>query len=643
MSDAALPASPRWRIVLLVIALIVLLAIVCIYSRLWWADVLSGTAVDGAMAAIWLASATLLGRIFVRRLKVERFFGLCTSAGIGLGLFSLIILGLGLLGALNRITAALLLIMSAAAGLLDLFLSPRTESLRAEHDNWQWLWLIAIPFAALAIVGTNIMPAVLWKPIDPHPYDVMSYHLQVPREWYELGRIAPLKHNVYSFFPFAAEMNYLLAMHLHGGPWAGMYLAQLMSFTYMALAVITIASAMPDSRSGMIAALAMLAVPWTTMLGSIAYNESALLFYESLAAAWFLRALRLRTNVIRDMAIAGLMAGLAAGVKYTAAPLVLVAFPLAAIGAAMFRAEKNLFKRALIGSVVAVIAGMLSFSPWLIRNTIWTGNPVFPLAMRQLGRAHFTPEQVERFEQAHRAPENQRSAAGRLGAFWREILTDWRFGWLLIPLALVGAVLNYHRTEAIFLSIVAILIILFWLTLTHLMGRFFVPAIPILAMLVGFLAINRRETYAAAAVIIMAIAGFVGLHIAFTRSVEASQAYAGLFRLRDFSELTPTQLADIEKTGGKLALIGDAQAFYRPLPMSRLEYRSIFDVVVPPGKNIVDAWLGRDLDELRRDHYILLNPGELNRLSSTYYGIPPVPPQWQRRADQTIILPPLNK
>ena len=44
--------------------------------------------------------------------------------------------------------------------------------------------------------------------------------------------------------------------------------------------------------------------------------------------------------------------------------------------------------------------------------------------------------------------------------------------------------------------------------------------------------------------------------------------------------------------------------------------------------------LGRDLDELRRDHYILLNPGELNRLSSTYYGIPPVPPQWAHSPSQ---------
>jgi len=248
-----------------------------------------------------------------------------------------------------------------------------------------------------------------------------------------------------------------------------------------------------------------------------------------------------------------------------------------------------------------------------------------------------------RAARAHRALENQKSISARLRAFSHEILIDWRFGWLLVPLGAISAILNVRRSEIMFLFIATLLIIFFWLTLTHLMGRFFVPAIPLLAMLVGFLGIDRPSSIITAATIaVMAIISFIGLHIAFNQSVNDSHAYQGLVRLRDFTELWPAQLADIEKTGGKLALIGDAQAFYRPLPMSRLEYRSIFDVVVPPEKNIVDAWLGRDLEELRKDHFILLNPGELNRLSSTYYGIPPVPPQWQRQADQTIILPPLK-
>ena len=77
-------------------------------------------------------------------------------------------------------------------------------------------------------------------------------------------------------------------------------------------------------------------------------------------------------------------------------------------------------------------------SPWPIRNMVWAGNPVFPLAMRTLGKAHFTDDQVERFERAHRAVPSQASVGARLAAGVEEILADWRFGWLLIPLGVVG-------------------------------------------------------------------------------------------------------------------------------------------------------------------------------------------------------------
>src|SRR5204863_10181199 len=98
--------------------------------------------------------------------------------------------------------------------------------------------------------------------------------------------------------------------------------------------------------------------------------------------------------------------------------------------------------------------------------TIWAGNPVFPLAMRQLGHAHFTPEQVERFERAHRAPENEKSVPSRLKAFSQEILIDWRFGWLLIPFSAVAGMVGIRRPEVVFLTISSLLIAGFWVGLT---------------------------------------------------------------------------------------------------------------------------------------------------------------------------------
>src|SRR5213078_1298611 len=91
----------------------------------------------------------------------------------------------------------------------------------------------------LSIVAALVPPGVMWGD-EPHGYDVVEYHLQLPREWYELHRIVPLHHNVFSYFPLATEMHYLLAMQFRHTPWAGMYVAQLMHVAMSALAVVAV-------------------------------------------------------------------------------------------------------------------------------------------------------------------------------------------------------------------------------------------------------------------------------------------------------------------------------------------------------------------------------------------------------------------
>ena len=79
-------------------------------------------------------------------------------------------------------------------------------------------------------VGGFVIPArsvVLMSPYVVH---------RDPRWWpnpeaFDPDRFEPEKVKArprFSYFPFGVEMHYLLAMHLAGGPWRGMYLAQLM-------------------------------------------------------------------------------------------------------------------------------------------------------------------------------------------------------------------------------------------------------------------------------------------------------------------------------------------------------------------------------------------------------------------------------
>src|SRR5439155_1557247 len=202
----------------------------------------------------------------------------------------------------------------------------------------------ASPFPAEG--GALVPPGILWGD-EPHGYDVLEYHLQLPREWYELHRIVPLHHNVFSYFPTAMEMHYLLAMQLRHGPWAGAYLAQLMHVSVCALSVLAVYAAartFAEKPPAILAAIAMANVPWVWLLAPVGYNEGALILFTTLALAWlFCRgdacvaggaaANSSTLRVDRDAGIAptrrnhwllaGVMAGFACGVKLTAVPQVL--------------------------------------------------------------------------------------------------------------------------------------------------------------------------------------------------------------------------------------------------------------------------------------------------------------------------------
>ena len=73
------------------------------------------------------------------------------------------------------------------------------------------LWLVAAPFVSLALLAASDAPGFIWQE-EGFGYDVLEYHLQVPKEYLQEGRIQYLPHNVYANFPANVEMLYLLAM-----------------------------------------------------------------------------------------------------------------------------------------------------------------------------------------------------------------------------------------------------------------------------------------------------------------------------------------------------------------------------------------------------------------------------------------------
>ncbi len=647
-------------------AAVATVVVACVVTAVWLCGANTSLMVpvaclDGGKAALWVGGAAALGAVVMRacRVRADGALAVATAGGLGLGLFSLIGLGLGLLGWLNRPVA--LAFPTVGYVLLGADLVRRGVAREwggAAVRRWlrrpaggAFVWAIPAVSLTISVVAASLMPGSLWKPLDPHPYDVTSYHLQVPREWYEAGRIVPLAHNMFSYFPMNVEVQYLLLDHAAGGPrgpWDAMYAAQFVSVGYTLLMLLAVAGGVGGGRAtsapsgrplnglgGPVAAAVASAVPWVVMLAGVAYVEAGLVLYTALAVGWAMRAIAAGESpaFVRPLVVAGVMAGLACGVKITAVPMLLLAVPVAVV----FAVGRSVPGRRLaVGCGAFVVAGSVVLSPWLIRNVAWAGNPVWPVGMSVLGRGHFTPEQAERFLVAHSPTAAERPVAARVGVLWRDVLADWEFGYVLLPAGLVAAAVRWRDRQTRLLVGTAAVMLVVWFGFTHLLPRFGVTLVPVAAVAVGRASAGRRWAAGLAVAVAGAACGWAGVGpVLFAWSASADRG--GLFGLADLAAImadTPV-LDDAIAHGQQVALVGDAQAFFFQLPMSRLHYRTVFDL--PAGvDDPVAAWAGPAAVG-SPDWLLVINPAEVYRLHTTYRWTPPLPPAWADRGPATFL------
>ena len=138
----------------------------------------------------------------------------------------------------------------------------------------------ALPFLLLILLGAMLPP---WD------FDVREYHLQVPKEWYQAGRIGFLPHNVYGNMPLGAEMHALLGMVLMPGErswWWGALAGKTVIAGFAPLTALGLLAAgrrFVTPGAGVIAALVYLSVPWVVHVSQAGLIEGAVACYLFLA------------------------------------------------------------------------------------------------------------------------------------------------------------------------------------------------------------------------------------------------------------------------------------------------------------------------------------------------------------------------
>lgn len=454
----------------------------------------------GLMSLATIAAALALGRLALRGLGVcsamDRIERLALSGGLGLSLFSLLILGLGLAGCLSQLLIIVLLI---AIALLELFLTIRdlrsvTATLQAMPSEPAPYWLVW-PLAGLIALFVCVM--FLGALLPSTDFDVKEYHLEGPKEYFLAGRIHFLPHNVYTSFPFLTEMLSLSGMVLCNDWYWGAIVGKgvLMSFAiWTALGLFALTRRMAGPSAGWMAAALYLTTPWVYRISIIAYTEGALCAYVLLSVLAFDVALRANRNRFKAWLLTGFLAGSAAATKYPG--LIFVSIPLGIALFVAYRRQLIAHRHAVLGYAVGVV---LAFGPWLLKNVVETGNPVYPLGWSVFGGTDWDAELNAKFKAGHAAPLHLLSDPVALVADLAEKTmdvtskSDWQssliFGFL--PLGLFAA--DRIRMRAI--AVYALAFFLMWFLLTHRIDRFWVPLLPLTCILAALGADGLRRAW----------------------------------------------------------------------------------------------------------------------------------------------------
>lgn len=597
--------------------------------------------------------------------------------GLGYSGVSLMVLGAGLLaqkipGALSGPIPGLILCASALGEFAARMTSRRSDRQRSESEtpagrgsarnrtgsgfNWSQLSEILlrgqIPFGVLARAVTGLVIALfltamaLGAMLPSTDFDVKEYHLQGPKEWFLNGAIERLPHNVYTSFPFLTEMFHLLGMELSGDWFLGALAGKLVLMTFApltGLAVFAAADRLFHRRAAWAALLIHLSTPWTYRISIIAYAEGGLTFFlmaTTLAvivyscSRWAMESDSGVTGVPtgRLELLIGLLAGSAMACKYPG--LLSVVLP-AAFVLLLVEWKSNrttpLLPRVTRAVFIFGIGCALTIGPWLIKNLYETGNPVYPLMNSLFDGIDWTSTLEANWKRAHGPPHYQ--PFDLLVKFYDVTLkSDW-LSPLMFSLAPLAFLTKWDRRFIAGLWLYVGFLFLSWWTLTHRLDRFWIPLIPVVALLAGggvWWTMNRLWRYAAGTFVALCV--LFNLGFITTENCGLNAWLGDLEEIRDNVEFTSEPVAYLNRmrlpTDARILFVGEAQVFDARFP---LVYNTVFDISIfeqwfsanEPGVPSAEQKMKSTNEIRQRLHeegitHILVNWQEVLRYRTTY-------------------------
>jgi hypothetical protein len=244
---------------------------------------------------------------------------------------------------------------------------------------------IILACVLVVLIGATIILAC----VPPVSRDALTHHLAVPKLYLKHGGIYEIPGLIFSYYPMNLDLMFIIPLYF-GNDIAPKYIHFAFAL-FTAWLIFSYLKKRGDSCYALIGVVFFLSLPIIVKLSITAYVDLGLVFFST-AALMFLFKWMENSFKLRYLIVSAILCGLALGTKYSGL-ILLFLFTLCVpfvysgkIGSTADLKEKKdgqknykTFGMAVGYATAYMVIAIVIFSPWAIRNYIWTNNPIYPL------------------------------------------------------------------------------------------------------------------------------------------------------------------------------------------------------------------------------------------------------------------------
>jgi len=232
-------------------------------------------------------------------------------------------------------------------------------------------------FVLLSLLAVLIISIIVLSYVPPVSKDALTHHLAIPQLYLNNGGIYEIPFARFSYYPMNLDLLYLIPLYFGND-----IVPKFIHFSF-ALLTCWLIFGYIKRRTNLIYAffgvLFFLSIPIIVKLSMTVYVDLGLIFFSTAALLALFKWIESDCR-LRFLILSAVFCGLGMGTKYNGLiTLLLLTFFIPFIYSRYTQRENAPFVGAIGQGLIFVVIALLIFSPWMIRNYIWTNNPLFPL------------------------------------------------------------------------------------------------------------------------------------------------------------------------------------------------------------------------------------------------------------------------